>query len=704
MDFKPMDFKEAFREALLNSFQDDGDGVSKFSVDDFLRIWFRDMSRSFLFLFKKNLSLTDIQYGELLALLRCHTQNTDKQAVDSLHFLTSEEFKFGLENIIIKIHATFPDKIEFVEFVIENYSSILRPVVIVEPSRGTCTVYIPPHYEIDLYAICAESGYIHSCGYNVYMELLEKSAEIDLQASIRSHLDKFQKVKTPVFLCAYAHEDFTDYDREVASDLKGGLDDVKIYIEKYYLNNQRLVSVLKNLKKYFLHELVIPDPGDYRRALKVAKEERGIDSSHTLWLIIDESISRDNTDTENKKYIICYDQRYKNENPFHIFNENKPAWVAHTTIPHTLAGAMINITRPWWPKNSTVKISDPFCGTGTFWMEAMKFPNVQLECSDFEPIGKLLGDDNLVFFTMSREDIDDVLQQLVLLMGWLKGENPYGSKHIINKYEWAEARYNSLQGDVEDADFEFTEEFIIEITKETPLHRLVFYLMLRTHIRHIGGFTRESEGWNAAMVKETKTLFNQIERLRELKNKEINEVPRENLSECFNLFQSDYSIGCSINVQKCRVLLGDSITICQKDACFIDSEGAYDLIVTDPPYGFNTDDGYGNLARVYAKSIRNMIRSLKDGGQLVMSLPERSHTGRNIPAFATKDWLTLQIISEAQEMNFHAIKQAQVLPFWDKMFRPPYFWQSDRALRRSILHFRFRKQNHNCIESSANCF
>ena len=50
----------------------------------------------------------------------------------------------------------------------------------------------------------------------------------------------------------------------------------------------------------------------------------------------------------SKRFLICYKQEFRNENPFHIFDENKPAWVSHTTAPHALTAAMLNIARPFY--------------------------------------------------------------------------------------------------------------------------------------------------------------------------------------------------------------------------------------------------------------------------------------------------------------------------------------------------------------------
>ena len=113
--------------------------------------------------------------------------------------------------------------------------------------------------------------------------------------------------------------------------------------------------------------------------------------------------------------------------------------------------------------------------------------------------------------------------------------------------------------------------------------------------------------------------------------------------------------------------------------------------MTDPPYGFNTEDGSAELSKLWAESLRAMLKSLIGGkGQLVICLPDRSHTGRNLQYFTQKDFITPQILAIADGMNLEVIVHADIVPFPTNLFRPPYYWESERALRRQILHFRFR--------------
>ena len=75
-----------------------------------------------------------------------------------------------------------------------------------------------------------------------------------------------------------------------------------------------------------------------------------------------------------------------------------------------------------------------------------------------------------------------------------------------------------------------------------------------------------------------------------------------------------------------------------------------DVIVADPPYGFNTTEEIQRLAELYSTMVDKMILALKkkEGGQIVIAVPDWSHTGRQLPLFALKDLLTQQLIIAAK--------------------------------------------------------
>ncbi len=118
-----------------------------------------------------------------------------------------------------------------------------------------------------------------------------------------------------------------------------------------------------------------------------------------------------------------------------------------------------------------------------------------------------------------------------------------------------------------------------------------------------------------------------------------------------------------------------------------------DVIVTDPPYGFNTNEDPTELAKLYAEMIPTLVNALQEEGQLVLALPDWSHTGRQILAFTYKNFVTHQVLLAADRRGWEVIRSAAPATRERDLFRAPFYWESDRALRRAILHFRFRKKS-----------
>jgi tRNA G10 N-methylase Trm11 len=665
--------------------------------------WFRKRGNAYFFLFKKNLRVTNLQFPELLALVRRFVKATDGEEIRDLQFIAVEDFNRSVEEIVESFSRDPSNPRTRYEEIAELYISLFRRTCIVTNFFGSCAIFLPPGLDLDLVLVCGLSGYIHSCGRNVYIRSAYKSTKKEFFASLDYHLKCFSTKEHRLFFAPYSHEDFTDFDRDRASELRHGPDDVKIYIEKYYMGSEPMVTILKRMGTHFKSGLVIPEPGDYREMHPKVRSLPGVDKHRTLWLILDHEIRSSVTHPEEKPYFtpsekvyfICYEQLYLNENPFHIFDENKPAWVSHTTIPHTLAGAMINITMPGWPeRTSAVSLGDPFVGTGTTWLESLKDPLISFEGSDLNAIAPLLAQDNLHFFCLDSEELDAIVDRLSSLTK-LRRPDPR-RPHLPGTpaevaYTWAEKLFKKLRLSVTTDSFVFTPSEIRQITRNsTPEDRLFFYVGLRAFVRHSSAFRRGSETWEDAYLAELKSIrdqLGQLAKLREAKSARAVGPSKPTLTK------SQYSFGCSFGIGLLlrRRGVSGAVPIQIRDARSLPNL-KFDVIITDPPYGFNTEGRPEKLARLYANMIPAMIRALKEEGQLVIALPDWSHTGRQVPFFAHKEFVTQQVLVAAEEQGREVFGAAYMAPSPGSMFKPPFYWESDRALRRAILHFRLRKR------------
>jgi hypothetical protein len=117
----------------------------------------------------------------------------------------------------------------------------------------------------------------------------------------------------------------------------------------------------------------------------------------------------------------------------------------------------------------------------------------------------------------------------------------------------------------------------------------------------------------------------------------------------------------------------------------------YDVIIGDPPYGFNTTNDVRELARLYRRFARVALLALRDGGDLMLCLPERSHSGRYSPAFTHRALVLQQLFVAAGEVERQLLVPHDRVGGADGVFESDYYWESHRALRRSILHVQVRR-------------
>jgi hypothetical protein len=668
----------------------DWKGAPSFPKDDFFTEWFRNHGRTYFFLFHKNHRVTNIQVAELIALVRTYCKGN----TNDLQFLSVGGFKEAVARLVDSFEQKGRNYRPRYRFIASQYYEAIRNTAAFDVMYGSCLLYLPPNIEIDLEAISSRSGYVHSCGRSVYVRNIYKATKGEM---IEKVLDYLGQSKNRCLLRPYSHEDFAYHDRNQAEDLKSGLQDVKFYADKYYIESERLAAVIEDLRVKFKRNLVIPLPGDCTADKDLISDEiekKKFDPTHSLFLIMDHSLDGAQRDKGNRHFLICYDQVCLNASPFQLFDENKPAWVDHTTMPQTLAGAMINITRPYWPARGKVKICDFFVGSGTTWLEAMKHDDVVCFGSDIEPISRLLLEDNLRFFSDSPEQIDKYSKALEDIFERERDEAPPMTTRQWDKtaagraFNLAKKRIAMLEQRKNRFPL-FSREFVRALRKDAPLVRLLFYTMLKCRRRYEAALEAGSmsmEGKNGAIVRqfvEFRLLLVRLASLMRSAANGVDETPHR------VKFQGTYSMALTLKAKYLRALSAKArsaikIADCTKKK----SRPLFDVIVTDPPYGFNTNENKKKLAKVYASALRVMIGSLKDEGQLVIALPDWSHTGRQLPAFALKDFVAHQVLVISETLGREVIHSANQIP--SSTAKAPYYWESERALRRAILHFRFR--------------
>ena len=297
-----------------------------------------------------------------------------------------------------------------------------------------------------------------------------------------------------------------------------------------------------------------------------------------FWLLVDRKPKTDVRERGDEQYYILYEQSYRNENPHHLFDENKPAWIDHTTIPHTLAAAMINITRPWWKPKSNASsriLCDPFVGTGTTLLEALKL-GLEGVCGDREALSRHMVDHNLQFFSLRDAELRDLTAAI-----WHVALGLFGRPDKAESTAVAADRAHAIReyGDLFDAEFcdsvgtDFEKSYklylalkhepsgeisipaavISAIAKAELRQALFFYIALRTHHRRLTGIGRQDPrrlrfSWNEAFGAEAAELARKMDELRKLVQRRqvlIRDPVRRDLLHV-EVFPGKYSRSCGI--------------------------------------------------------------------------------------------------------------------------------------------------------------
>jgi hypothetical protein len=117
-------------------------------------------------------------------------------------------------------------------------------------------------------------------------------------------------------------------------------------------------------------------------------------------------------------------------------------------------------------------------------------------------------------------------------------------------------------------------------------------------------------------------------------------------------------------------------------------KGTADIILTDPPYGFNTQEG-GNedIKRFYSELVPALINALKKRGQLMLSLPAFAKNGKQIPFYQTRESVVRQIIGCTEAARRRIIQPVETTPGYSALFRLPWYWGSSSTIERRIVHF-----------------
>lgn len=330
--------------------------------------------------------------------------------------------------------------------------------------------------------------------------------------------------------------------------------------------------------------------------------------------------------------------------------------------------------------------------------------NGNVETSDVSFIGPLMVGDNIKFFLSSATELAELKHELEDIREVLKKDGKELAKGYqqrafdfqedltsspIAPYLVATKLIEKLKQDQprEEQEYYYSEDFIQRLSCESYLTRFIFYVALRAVFRYQGGYTRHVMDFQRAFLKSLDEIISQIDQLAKsrigFEGSQLYETPQGYL-----VFQGMYSLEVvsSFFVMRVEEFSGAVRTsVATRDARALD-KNSLDVIICDPPYGFNTTEDQGELATLYSEFIDAAVRALRTQGHLIICLPAESYTGRDLPYCTRSDMITNQVLIKANLAGRAAYIPANSLP--SRGFSPPYYWEADKALRRSILHFR----------------
>jgi tRNA G10 N-methylase Trm11 len=466
-----------------------------------------------------------------------------------------------------------------------------------------------------------------------------------------------------------------------------------------------------------------------------------------------------NGEAGNEHYYVCYLQLFKNENPFYNFQEDKPGWLSMVTTPHSLAAAMINITRRALDqgierdhKQKVIKFWDPFCSSGTIPFEIAKLgSNVHITASDLMRSTEYIIRDNLMIFSSratkaagAENNINDLRQrdtdtfsfdcllnqlraikldfsQLELTTNCPSTTAParvvlfwaYNCvRSIVNLYV-KDRDYDTEEGQsikptlfaslrkLRDIDLLAQDRFLRLLRHDRYnqywLHRVLLYIVWRCALTNIHEFV-DGKDVTALIKKELDQRIRKLQKLVRIHLAERSRLTSNarrfhsldrvegQFSHCITL--SPERLAGWWNERHVELIVGERGEVRRLAASY---QNKFDVIITDPPYGFNTDVECGERQlRFYRELVQVLLTSIKNRGQIIFCLPDESVNGQTVPSYLRKPWVLRELFTQVSILfpnGGRIVEFSCTKPRHGALlFTAPYYWRSKKSLTRTILH------------------
>lgn len=657
--------------------------------------WYHNSGKIYQFIYRCNYSVTDIQYRELLELLRMHCRLIEKSG--KLFFTTREKMENFLWEFRTKLfqETSYKGGKKVRNFCLKK----IDHTIVIENYFTSSLVYIPDSIEIDIEEIIYEAGYAFVCGENLFCERIDTATYKDVKRAV----DCYRKgLKYPLKFDIFDEKKYPYTDRGYEDDFKNnGADLLCLDSKHYYLQELPLMEAIKKLNDLYSGEG------------KEAKE---------VFILKDSSMPGCNSEEPKQGYYFLIHPLVINKNLCYLFDTDHPAW-NNTLIPHTFVSAMINIVRAS-SYNKMIKMVDPLVGSGTIAVEAAKYPDILFMGGDIKADSYEKIRYNMDFFAMDYEKAKilslSILQYLKENAGieyerFYIGLSERQKKRIIQLINSADEEDKRQYEEIEllvkwllrehmevfeqnEQRHEYQLQKVISTihTSERNKKNIYFfaYLYRKIYLKHFQHTeTISPVSFKEKIYAELKSMFFRV--------LDMTDILKAQKGQCSTNSDTGKIVFVKDKIKYIGVRYGQQYKNDLKENIYdnidmrdflanIRNKGEKpDVIITDPPYGYNTDEQDDQLFELYRDLAIECTKTIGHGGQVIICLAEQMHLGKRLPAFIKKETVMDMFLDAAEQNDLYVVNCDEEIYDMDQLYCFPFFWEAKKALKRQVIRLQF---------------
>ena len=656
--------------------------------------WYKTYGKVFHFIYRCNHNITDIQYRELVELLRMHCKLESLET--KVHFKVRTQMENFMEKFYDEIFSNHACH-EVRKACFEKMSN----TIVLDNFHTTSLVYVPNGIQIDFEAIIYEAGYLLACGENVFVRNIEDTTFDDVLTSVVKYSE--QEQIHPI-VRVFDSETVPYADREYENDYKNnGVMGLQIDSKQFYMKNESVENAVKQINRNL----------DFLGS-QISQDEK----STFLWLFRDFDIEYTRK-SSNDNYYFLTKIFFLNKNNCYLFDTDHPAW-NNMLIPHSFVTAMLNISRGSAPERKELIVLDPFVGSGTMAVESAKFHNIRFFGGDKNPNSQRQTMDNLLFFSLNSENVTFLAK---LLLGYMQQKclecylemhsniskrqqkrikqleaktaeekiYLFNRIHEIERLLWENEEMLCSSDEIHEEKMNKMQKIKLLDSDETLFERIFLYIFRKAFLRHLSHDSDVAlKEMRYYFFEELKTFFFRL--LDMIDDLKITEACNEGGNNLTVFKDIQYVNG--FYTEKQKEMFKDSILApIDMKQFFLKWQGEKkaDIIITDPPYGYNTIEEDETLYKLYCNLVENSVKSLNNGGQIIICLAAKMNQGKRLPEFIKRDFLLDLFRNAAHKNKMRIVELDEEICHMGTLYQFPFFWESKKVLRREILRLQFIK-------------